>query len=246
MSLLALVLDSLTRLSHLGSQSSLRHITEEQASHLSSLQTVSFYPDNLSRGNGRIDIEEKIVLGIVLAYWVDFGVRNAGEQFRWRFPLAFMTLPSIIILLSTALLPDSPRWLMANDREDEAVEVLAKLRGDLASSDTGLVEEVARLKAIVEASHKRNNFLNLVVGRYSGRLHLGRRVWMGFVLQQITCFTGIMAIATYAGNLFAFVGFDAYKSSWLAGLVNTFGVFGTAAAVSSFIWFFFPRFCPQC
>jgi hypothetical protein len=178
-------------------------------------------------------IRGKIVLGIILAYWVNFGVRNAGEQFRWRFPLAFMTLPSIIILLSTTLLPDSPRWLMANDREDEAVEVLAKLRGDLASNDTGLVDEVARLKAIVQESHhKRNNFLNLVVGRYSGRLHLGRRVWMGFVLQQITCFTGILAIATYAGNLFALAGFDAYKSSWLAGLVNTFGVFGTAAAVS--------------
>jgi hypothetical protein len=173
------------------------------------------------------------VLGIVIAYWVDFGVRNTGLQFRWRFPLAFMTLPSIIILLTTALLPDSPRWLMANDRGDEAVEVLAKLRGDVARDDAVLVDELARLRAMVEASHhKRNNFLNLIIGRYSGRLHLGRRVWMGFILQQITCFTGILAIATYAGTVFSLAGFDAYKSAWLAGLVNTFGIFGTAAAVS--------------
>lgn len=30
--------------------------------------------------------------------------------------------------------------------------------------------------------------------------------------------------------MFALAGFDAYKSSWLAGLINTFGIFGTAAA----------------
>jgi hypothetical protein len=144
-----------------------------------------------------------------------------------------MTIPSIITILTAAFLPDSPRWLMANDREDEAVEVLAKVRGDLPRNDPALMSEVERLRAIVEASHhRRNNFFNLVFGRYSGKLHLGRRVWISFVLQQTTCFSGIMAIVTYAGNLFALAGFDAYKCSWLAGVVNTSGVFGTAAAVS--------------
>lgn len=42
--------------------------------------------------------------------------------------------------------------------------------------------------------------------------------------------TGILAIAGWAGTLFKLAGFDAYKSMWLAGLVNTFGVPGTAAA----------------
>lgn len=36
--------------------------------------------------------------------------------------------------------------------------------------------------------------------------------------------------ATWAGQLFALAGFDSYKSSWLAGLINTLGIFGTAAA----------------
>jgi hypothetical protein len=33
---------------------------------------------------------------------------------------------------------------------------------------------------------------------------------MGIVLERITCFTGILAIATYARNLFALAGCDAY------------------------------------
>lgn len=53
---------------------------------------------------------------------------------------------------------------------------------------------------------------------------------MGFALQWIQQWTGILAIAAWAGKLFSLAGFDAYKSLWLAGLVNTFGVPGTAAA----------------
>ena len=64
----------------------------------------------------------------------------------------------------------------------------------------------------------------------TGNLHLGRRAVMGFALQWIQQWTGILAIAGWAGTLFQLAGFDSYKSLWLGGLVNTFGVPGTAAA----------------
>jgi hypothetical protein len=122
---------------------------------------------------------------------------------------------------------------MANGREGEAVEVLRKVRGDLASNDPKIVDEIMQLKAVIEAgSHKRNSIWNMAIGRYSGRLHLGRRVWLGFWLQQIQQWTGILAIATWAGTLFSIAGFDSYKASWLAGLVNTIGIVGTLASVS--------------
>lgn len=122
--------------------------------------------------------------------------------------------------------------MIANDRREEAIDILRKIRGDLSLDDPNLIIEVEQLDAVVEASyHKRNNYINLVLGgRYSGKLHLGRRVVMGFALQQIQQWTGILAIATWAGQLFSLAGFAADKSDWLAGLLNTFGIFGTAAA----------------
>jgi len=170
--------------------------------------------------------------GIVIAYWLNFGIRSYGVEFQWRFPLAFMAVPMLIVVLTVLFLPESPRWLMANNRREEAVHILSKIRGDLDLHDSKLLVEVQQLEATVEASyHKRNDFVNLIRGgRHSGKLHLGRRVVMGMALQQIQQWTGILAIATWAGTLFGLAGFDDYKASWLAGLVNTFGILGTAAA----------------
>ena len=170
--------------------------------------------------------------GITLAYWLNFGVRTSSPVFRWRFPLGFMIIPMLLVAITVAFLPESPRWLMANRRQEEAVEILCKLRGDLSRDDPLIAEEVERLEAVVEASyHKRNDYLNLALGgRFSGKLHLGRRVWMGLALQTIQQWTGILAIVTWSSQLFALAGFDSYKASWMGGVVNTLGIFGTAAA----------------
>lgn len=48
-------------------------------------------------------------LGIVIAYWLNFGIRNTNIQFRWRFPLGFMAIPLFIVGAALPFLPESPR-----------------------------------------------------------------------------------------------------------------------------------------
>ena len=48
-------------------------------------------------------------LGIVLAYWINFGLRGYQSEFRWRFPLAWMIIPLLIVDVTVPLLPESPR-----------------------------------------------------------------------------------------------------------------------------------------
>ena len=121
---------------------------------------------------------------------------------------------------------------MANHRRADAVEILCKIRGDKDASDPTVRKELEQLEAIVEASHhKRNNYVNITLGgRYSGNLHLGRRAVLGFALQQIQQWTGILVMVSWAAKLFELAGFSPYKASWMSGLLNTFGVIGTAAA----------------
>lgn len=121
---------------------------------------------------------------------------------------------------------------MANHRKADAIDILCKIRGDKDVNDPSIHEELEQLEAIVEASHhKRNNYVNITLGgRYSGKLHLGRRAVLGFALQQIQQWTGILVMVSWAAKLFELAGFSPYKASWMSGLLNTFGVIGTAAA----------------
>ncbi|GJN70047.1 hypothetical protein PLICBS_004099 [Purpureocillium lilacinum] len=184
-----------------------------------------------NRGSNFALIFTSNYIGIIIAYWLNYGVQNTSNvSFKWR--LAFMTAPLILIGTTVVFLPESPRWLIANNRREEAVDVLAKVRGDLHHNDPALVAEVEQLEAVVAASHhKRNRIWNIAFGRYSGRLHLGRRAWMSFFTQQMLMWSGIMAITTYSGQLFHQAGFTASKSAWMSGFCNTLcGVFGTLAA----------------
>lgn len=121
---------------------------------------------------------------------------------------------------------------MAHHRKQEAVDILCKIRGDKAASDLSILKEVELIEAVVEASyHKRNNYINIALGgRFSGKLHFGRRAILGFALQWMQQFTGILIMVGWSSQLFALAGFDAYKASWMSGLLNTFGVIGTVAA----------------
>jgi sugar porter (SP) family MFS transporter len=67
------------------------------------------------------------IAGFSLCNWINFGFAFVGGPVAWRFPLAFQYFFFFILFATVPWLPESPRWLIAHGRPEEATEVLAAI-----------------------------------------------------------------------------------------------------------------------
>jgi hypothetical protein len=70
--------------------------------------------------------------GYTAAGWLGFAcyffpADSPSATFSWRFPLAMQILPPLIVLAGSAFIPFSPRWLLSQDRREEAFDVMKRL-----------------------------------------------------------------------------------------------------------------------
>ena len=68
-----------------------------------------------------------ITIGIVIAYLVNYVLSGSGA---WRWMLGLAVIPAVILGVGMWFLPDSPRWLVKENRNDEARRVLERVRND--------------------------------------------------------------------------------------------------------------------
>lgn len=70
-----------------------------------------------------------MVIGILLSNILGAPM---GTPSMWRFLLALTIGPALLQLLLAPFLLESPRWLVAHGRHDEAHQALSTLRGDVS------------------------------------------------------------------------------------------------------------------
>ena len=74
-----------------------------------------------------------LVIGLVIAYFLDYGMAKHPGSVSWRFPFAFQAFLAGMNVVMTRFMPESPRYLLLKGREAEARTNLAALRGELMS-----------------------------------------------------------------------------------------------------------------
>lgn len=90
--------------------------------------------------------------GITLSYWIDLGFSFAPGSVAWRFPLAFQVAFCFFILAFIWGLPESPRWLILKNRDEEAREVLAALADSTVDDKLVQNEFLAIKETVIEMS----------------------------------------------------------------------------------------------
>lgn len=94
-------------------------------------------------------------VGSIAAAWITFGTREIDSTWSWRLPSLLQLLPSLIQLSTIWFLPESPRWLISNDRHEEAMAALKRYHGD--GEETELVKlEFEEIRAAIDHEKGKN------------------------------------------------------------------------------------------
>ncbi|KAI0540303.1 putative MFS lactose permease [Xylaria digitata] len=68
--------------------------------------------------------------GSIPAAAIVFGTEHIQSHWAWRVPLLLQAFACVIVMFTIWFIPESPRWLMANGKTDEALDFLVKYHGN--------------------------------------------------------------------------------------------------------------------
>ncbi|KAA8568918.1 hypothetical protein EYC84_007895 [Monilinia fructicola] len=142
-----------------------------------------------------------MLFGLMLAYWINYGVYFHKSDLQWRFPLLFQCVFALYILAVTVWLPDTPRWLMRHDQnEDRGLAVLARLRGT-SIDDLAVQKEKDEIMGAIMMIEEKEEGTWGDLFRDNG-IKANKRFYLALGIQFMQQLSGINIITYYAPTLF--------------------------------------------
>ena len=161
-----------------------------------------------------------IVIGILLAYLSNAIIAHFQfGQIEWRVDLGVAALPAILFLVLLLSVPQSSRWLVSQNRIDEALLTLSRMgspdsRAEVDAILASLQEDDAAGKSVLfSRSHRLPIFLAISIG----------------IFNQLS---GINAILYYANPIFASAGFGTMSTNVQAVTIGFANLLATLLGIS--------------
>jgi len=154
-----------------------------------------------------------IVLGILLAYLSNYiiGRFNLGAV-EWRWMFGVEAFPAVAFFALLFLTPQSPRWLVAKQRLDEARKVLEMCGTDIGDVE-GEIREIQESLAYQADSIKEKFFCR----KYF------KPIMLAVMIAMFNQLSGINALIYYTADIFRMAGYataDSLLQSVIVGLTN--------------------------
>lgn len=166
-----------------------------------------------------------IVFGMLIVYFVNYFIAAQGNEtwniiYGWRWMFASEALPATLFLLFLFFIPETPRWLMKNQRIDAAMSVLSKVGG-----------EVYAKKELREIRNTIGRESESIIQLFKPGLRI--LLMIGIVLAILQQVTGINVFLYYAPEIFKNIGAGTNTALLQTILVGVFNLGFTIIAIQT-------------
>lgn len=158
-----------------------------------------------ARGQG-LSIELAItIFGVMLSYWTDYGMSFVASEAQFRFPIAFQIFFALLTMVMMFFLPESPRWLVAHDRNADARFILWRLQKNARSitQDHAVINaEMDEIEHALKEERAAAGGTTFLAMFKSSPQRFRRRTLLGIGGQFMQQLSGINLITYYAPVIF--------------------------------------------
>lgn len=157
------------------------------------------------------------IIGYASSVWIAYFTSFLTSDLSWRIPLGVQIIIGALLALGTLFIPESPRWLLDMDLDEEGMKVLADLHGDGDAESPKARDEFREIKEGVIADR--------LVGDKSYKSMWRRykyRVLIAMSAQAFAQLNGINVISYYAPLVFesaGWIGRDAILMTGINGII---------------------------
>lgn len=162
------------------------------------------------------------IVGYCSSIWIDYFSSYIASDLSWRFPLLIQSIIGTILAIGSFFIPESPRWLLDMDLDDEGMGVLADLHGDGDPEDERAREEFREIKESVFSEREMGDrSYKSMWKRYRGR------VLLAVSAQAFAQLNGINVISYYAPLVFESAGWIGRDAIFMTGINGIIYVLST-------------------
>lgn len=153
------------------------------------------------------------ISGYAASVWVGYASSFLESHWSWRLPLSMQVVLGALLAFGSTIIPESPRWLLDNDHDEEGMVVIADLYGNGDSADAEAKHVYRAIKSDVLEQRRLGEKTYYDMFR-----SYGRRVFIAMSAQALAQLNGINVISYYAPLVFEQAGWTGRDAILMTGI----------------------------
>ncbi|KAK8922112.1 Lactose permease [Metarhizium anisopliae] len=197
--------------------------------------TAAVLVTELSHPKERVQVttfyNTSIVLGYVIGAWATYGCFRIPNQWSWRLPTLIQIVPSAYQLALIFFSPESPRWLVAKGRKEEAREILVKYHGECDPGSPVVAFEFAEIQEVIAKEAEQN----MTWKEFFSSVPNLKRIGLCFATAVFSQSSGNLLVSNYLTQILKDTGVNADKDITLVNGMVTLWQYMVALTVTAII-----------